>query len=220
MIGAGWSIADLADTLEEGLREECARLDVEQAVHSLDALEEVQLHPLLAGIFDRSGYGVYREQRYPADRRKRRESEGERCDLVLTPERRSLNQPDAAATLFQEPDAVELDEAFWLEVKVVQQFLMEGANQHYASQLLSTVRRDVTKLSKDPGILHAGLLIVLFVRDASVFEHDLGIWQDRCLERGLPITAPSRRGFSITDRLGNAWCGLALYGVCRSRLVE
>ncbi len=220
MIGARWSIADLADTLEAGFRAECARLDLEQAVHGLDALEELQLHPLLAMIFDRAGYGTHREQRYPADRRKRRESEGERCDFVLTPERRPLRTPDAEATLFQDPDALELDEAFWLEVKVVQQFLMEGANQNYASQLLSTVRRDVTKLGKDPGILHAGLLIVLFVREATVFEHDLGIWQDRCLERGLPITAPSRRGFPIRDRLGNGWCGLALYGVSRTRFGE
>jgi hypothetical protein len=208
-----WSIADIADVLETGLRERNAQLDAEHAVYGLDALEEVALHPVLAEALALGGFGVHREQRYPADRIRHRESEGRRCDFVLTPDRLPLREPDAKATLFDPPEAVELDEAFWLEVKVVAQFTPEGPNRNYASQLLSTVGQDVTKLSKDPDILRAGILIVLFVRDAIVAEHDLGVWQDRCLERGLPIGAPSLRMLSMTDRLGNGVCAISVYPV-------
>jgi hypothetical protein len=208
-----WSLPDIADAVEAGLRREAERLDAEQSVRGLDGGDELDLHPVLAVALAAAGYGVHREPRYPGDRRRRRESEGERCDLVLTPDDRPLTKPQAQATLFEDPRAVDLEDAFWLEVKVVHQHTPEGPNHTYASQLLSTVRQDVTKLSKDPGILHAGLLIVLFVADATVADHDLRVWQDRCLERGLPITAPCCRAFPVRDRLGNACCAVALYGV-------
>jgi hypothetical protein len=208
-----WSIADIADAVEGGIQRRSAALDAEHAVYGLDALDEVALHPIVAESLGTAGFGVNREQRYPADRRKRRESEGERCDFVLTPDGRPLREPEAKATLFEPGDAVEPDEAFWLEMKVVTQYLIEGPNRNYASQLLSTVRRDVTKLSKDAGILHAGLLIMLFVSEPSVAEHDLRIWQDRCLERGLPIGAPSARIMPITNRLGHDVCAMSLYPV-------
>jgi hypothetical protein len=208
-----FSLPDIADALHAGLAARAIELDAEQAVMGLDARDEVELHPELAASLSDAGYGVFREQRYPADRRKRKETEGERCDLVLTDYGRPLMDPAAAPTLFAAPDGVELDDAFWLEVKVVHQFQLEGANHGYASELLSTVRQDVTKLSKDTGILHAGLLIVLFNTEPAVANHDLGIWQDKCLERGLPIMAPCVRSLPITDRLGNAVCTLALYGV-------
>ncbi len=208
-----WSVADIADTVESGLRRRAKGFDLEQAVNGLDALEEVALHPVLADALAAGGYGVSREQRYPADRKRRRESEGERCDFVLTPDERPLRETEAKATLFEPADAVELDDAFWLEVKVVAQYTTEGSNHNYSSQLLSTVRQDITKLSKDRGILHAGLLIVLFVREPLVAEHDLGIWQDRCLKRCLPIAAPSCRNIEIIDRLGNGACCIAIYPV-------
>ncbi|MDY7109989.1 MAG: hypothetical protein SYC29_15260 [Planctomycetota bacterium] len=208
-----WSIADIADALEAGLRRRMKEFDREQSVTGLDALDEVSLHATLAGSLVEAGYGVSREQRYPADRERRRGSEGERCDLVLTPDGRPLREPDAKATLFERSDAVEPDEAFWLEVKLVAQFTEEGANRNYTSQLLSGVRHDVTKLSKDRDILHSGLLIVLFVHDAIVAEHDLGVWLDRSLQHGLPVGAPSVRMMPMTDRLGNGVCAVAVYPV-------
>ena len=156
---------------------------------------------------------MFREQRYPADQGKRRESEGERCDLVLTSDNRPLASSERKATLFEPADAVPLDEAFWLEVKTVAQFTIEGPNRNYTSQLLSTIRHDITKLSKDQGILHAGLLIVMYVQSQEVADHDLCIWQDRCLQRNLPIASPSQRSFPISDRLGNGVCVLAFYPV-------
>lgn len=208
-----WHVGDLADAVIEGLRRRCGELDREQAVYGLDCLDEVALHPALSRCFAEAGLGVHREQRYPGDRMRRRISEGERCDFVLTPPGRELAREAARGTLFDSPDAMPLDEAFWLEVKVVAQFTPEGPNARYASQLLSTVREDVSKLSRERGILHAGLLLVMFVRDRAVAEHDLKIWQDRCLERGLPIGAPAWRFEPIADRHGNGLCAVALYPV-------
>jgi hypothetical protein len=208
-----WSIADIADAVAAGLQERADDLEAEQAVYGLDALEETALHPIIAAALADAGYGVHREQRYPSDRRKRRQSEGERCDLVLTERGRALRAPDVAGTLFDPPDAVDLPDAFWLEMKTVSQFSPGGPNRSYASQLQSTVRQDVTKLSKDLEILHAGVLLVLFVRDVSVARHDLGIWQERCLARGLPIGAPSVREIDLSDRHGNGHCTIAIYPV-------
>jgi hypothetical protein len=210
-----WSSTEIADALEAGLRTEADRLDAEQSVRGLDALDELSVHPLLADGFRRAGYGAFGEQHYPTVGRRQRDSEGERCDLVLTPGGRDLNDPSREPTLFDPPDAVALDEAFWLEVKVVCQFTPEGPNQRYTSQLLATVRADVTKLSRNCGIRHSGLLIILFAEDRSTAEHDLAAWLDRCLQRGLPVGSPSMRTFGITDRLGNGVCAVALYPVAR-----
>ncbi len=208
-----WSGADLADALMAGLGHVEADLARAQSVRGLDGLDEVDLHPELARILSESGLGVHREVRYPASRVRRKKSEGQRCDLVLTPEGASLAEPEAPATLFDDPDAVELGDAFWLEVKVVRQFDETGANRTWASELLSSVREDVAKLSADPEIHHAALLIVLHAASDEVIEHDLGVWQDRCLEKGLPIGAPWRRRMPMLDRLGNTVCAVALYPV-------
>ncbi len=212
--GVRISVADIADAIEAGLRDRCARLDLEQAVYGLDALDELALHPIIAeALRAHGGFGVHREQRYPGDRMRRRVSEGERCDFVLTPDGRELVKEDARGTLFDAPDSIGLDEAFWLEAKIVSQFTIDGPNHNYSSQLLSTVREDIVKLAKDPGILQAGLLIILFVRDEQVIDNDLNIWQNRCIERGLPIGAPSRRTFPLADRHGNACCAIAVYPI-------
>lgn len=208
-----WCVASLADAIESGLREEEHRLVTEQSVLGLDARDEVTLHELLASILTNASYGVHREIRYPMARKHRRRSVGDRCDLVLTPDRRSLEVPESGSTLFKDETATSLEDAFWLEVKVVSQFIETGGNSAYSSNLLSTVREDVTKLSKDNGILHAGLLILLFTASAEIAEHDLGVWQDKCLDKGLPIAAPSSRVVPIADRLGNQHCTARIYPV-------
>lgn len=206
---------DVADAVEAGLKRRCADLDAEQAVYGIDSLDEIELHPHLEQSFREAGFGAHREQRYPGHRGKRSLTEGDRCDFVLTPAPgdRPLVMEESRGTLFDDPNAVPLDEAFWLEVKSVSQFTPDGPNANYSSQLLSTVQQDVTKLSQDQGILHAALLIVLFVREKLVAEHDLTIWQDKCIERGLPIGAPACRCFPIADRHGNSACMIAVYPV-------
>jgi hypothetical protein len=209
------NVSEIADVLEAGLRRAFEQRDIEQAVYGLDVQDELALHPVIEHILREAGYGVHREQRYPADRltSRLRLSTGERCDFVLTPDNRPLMAEELRGTLFDSPQSIALDEAFWLEVKVVSQFTLEGPNANYSSQLLSCVRQDVTKLSKDAGILKAGLLIIMFVRDEIVADHDLNIWQDRCLSRGLPIGAPSVRRIPMTDRHGHGLCVIALYPV-------
>ena len=208
-----WSVADIADVLEAGFLSAEAGLRREQAVRGLDARSEVELHPLLQEIFEAASIGATREVRYPAESRRRRQTEGRRCDLVLTPDGKPLVEPQQKQTLFAPTNAVELEDAFWLEVKCVTQFTPEGPNSSYTSELLSTVQKDVFKLASDRSILHAGLLIMLFVASEEVAEHDLQIWQDKCLEQSLPIAAPAHRIVPITDRLGNRVCCLSLFPV-------
>ncbi len=208
-----WSVADIADVLEAGFLSAEAELRREQAVQGLDARSEVELHPLLQEILEAASIGATREVRYPSESRRRRQTEGRRCDLVLTPDGNPLVEPQQKQTLFAPNHAVELEDAFWLEVKCVAQFTSEGPNSSYSSDLLSTVRKDVFKLAADQSILHAGLLIMLFVASEDVAEHDLRIWQERCLEQTLPIAAPASRVVPITDRLGNQCCCLSLYPV-------
>lgn len=206
-----WSIADIADALEIGLTHKAEQLDKEHAVRGLDSLEELDLHPIIATALLDAGYGVHREQRYPADQIKRKRSQGERCDFVLTQDKLPLAIPSDAPTLFDPPDAIPLDEAYWLEVKIVYQYTQDGPNHSYASSLVTPSRRDVLKLAKDRGINHRGLLILLFSQDERVAEHDLAQWLHGALNQNLPISSPSLRDIAITDRLGNALCKIALY---------
>lgn len=203
----------IVDAVEAVFRAEASRLDREQAVQGLDSLDELKLHPLVSRALQEAGFGVTPEQRYPQRQTRRRASEGERCDLVLTPESRPLAVYRREPTLFEPEDAVPSTEAFWLEIKVVNQFTAEGANRSYSSDLLSGVRADVAKLSRDPGICHAGLLLALFCRDETVARHDLALWLERCLDLGLPVGSPDVAAFPINDRLGNGCCAVALYPI-------
>ncbi len=182
-------------------------------------MDELGLHPVLHRCFgvdrsDRGGLGVWPETRYPDDWHRRKKSQGLRCDIVLTPGGVPLRDAAARGTLFADTTpACDPDAAYWLEVKTVAQFEPEGPFRRYASELLSPVTADVTKLWRDGVIRHAGLLIVLFTADQTTAEHDLDAWYRRCLERGLPVGAPSLRGLPISDRIGNGWCGIGLYPV-------
>lgn len=213
---AKWSIARLADAIEAGLLQESARLEAEQAIYGLDSLDELSLQPAIARSLEQAGYGVHREQRYPAYRQRRKASEGDRADFVLTPDARPLARPEQPPTLFDPPDAVALADAFWMELKLVAQFTTKGPNRDYSSQWLGPVVEDVVKLAREPAIRHAGLLIVLFVQDARIAAHDFAAWQARCIERRLPLGRPALRSVPISDRLGNSLCRLALYSVRRA----
>lgn len=208
-----FSVSDIADALHAALAAESARLDLEQSPCGIDALDELGLHPILGRGLAETGWGVYPEQVYPQDARPRHRNDCERCDLVLTPGQRELHEPWREPTLFDPPDPVTLDDAFWLEVKVVAQHTTEGANGRYSAQLLTDARRDVDKLSRSPGILRSALLIVLFAADRRTAEHDLAAWLDHCLRHGLSVQSPSVRLFEIADRLGNRVCALGLYPV-------
>lgn len=109
-----WDDRLLLETAARALRDAAGRLDAEQAVRGLDALEELEFHALLAAGLGPT-WGVLREQPYPGDRTPSKrpvpapasvdegsdtfpitridgddealapESDRQRCDLVLTP---------------------------------------------------------------------------------------------------------------------------------------
>lgn len=91
--GAVWNADEIVDLLAQTLREREAELRREQAFAGLDALQETELHPILAGVADLASWGVLREVTYPAQWRSKKprrkllpeDSERQRCDLVLTP---------------------------------------------------------------------------------------------------------------------------------------
>lgn len=211
-----WFISDIADAVAAGLQERAREDDVEQAVYGFDHLPELGLHPL---IFDalrmHGGWGVWPEQRYPADMLKPKRSEGKRCDAVLcrNPDLPGLRDPLIRDTLFDQLPAADPEETYWLEIKTVAQYETSGPFRRYSSELLSTVAEDVKKIWGDTVICHGGLLLVLFTESREVAEHDLAVWHRRCLERGYPVGPPATRGFPITDRIGNGWYSVAVFGV-------
>ncbi|MGD9688728.1 MAG: hypothetical protein AB7K52_02795 [Phycisphaerales bacterium] len=153
-----WSVDLVVSEMARALQEEEARLVAEQGHQGIDALEEVAVQGVLAERMgsEARGWGVLREQRYPAEWRRRGGRRGElpgeadrlRCDLVLTPavgqrladelraERAARARRSAATgTLFEEAEEREprerdegigAAEAYWIEVKVVGQFCCVG----------------------------------------------------------------------------------------------
>ncbi|MCL4742668.1 MAG: hypothetical protein KJZ54_10745 [Phycisphaerales bacterium] len=233
-----WCPEALVEACTTALRAEAERLDAEQAVHGLDALDEADFHPILAGGLAGTGLGVLREQPYPGvPARRARHAERERCDLVvldqpgvrLLDETIELRERDrASGTLFEQAaasermprDGVPPSEAVWLEVKAVGQFTyvegFAGPNRRYASELVVGPLADARKLAADRAIRHAGVLVVLLTADAATAEHDLHVLVHKALDSDLPVGSPIIEGFDITDRIGNARCTVALLPV-RSR---
>lgn len=224
MLHLMWSVEQTAEIAAAALRARADALRAEQAVHGLDAMAELEFHPLLAAGFEGAGFGVYRERPYPGQPGRRpRHAERERCDLVLTPASgiairdpvAELKVRDAAAGTLFAPLAevmaiapgIPPEDAFWLEIKLVGQFCftagIPGPNRSYSSELLSVVTSDIPKLSRDGMIRHAALLLILFCADRATAEHDLAAFMHRCLDRGLPVSSPSMARFDIPDLIGN-----------------
>ena len=221
-----WPVPTLVDIIADGLRQEAAARDDAGDFCGLDGLDELNLQPLVAASLTAAGYGVWPEQRYPADRIHRRRNSGRRCDLVLTPPGRSLaalegpmEQP--RLPLGTTPPAAlshpcPLQEAYWLEVKTAAQYTIGGAAGDYSSRLLSETITDVRKMSSEPALPHAGVLLLLFAADAETAHHDLGLVRSRCCAQNLPVLAPERNGFPINDRLGNEHATVTLLPVWTS----
>lgn len=225
----------LVDIALAALREKALNLDAENAVHGLDAHEELWFHPLLADGFAAAGLGVAREALYPGNvealaRLRARRAQRERCDLVLLPRAgarlldpvaRSIERDDIGTTLFApvaehlppEPSGVAPADAYWMEVKVVGQFCFtdgwSGPNRAYAAELTGAIA-DVAKIGRDPHIRRGGLLLVLFTADQRTADHDIDVALTRASERGVRSRAPARARTPITDRIGNALCTLVL----------
>ncbi|MFG0286252.1 MAG: hypothetical protein ACF8R7_17710 [Phycisphaerales bacterium JB039] len=231
----GPSLPDLV-TVSGALASHLARVEADlacqQAVRGLDALDELDLHPVIAAGLEAVGCGVLREVRYPGPvGRRARRSERERCDLVLTPgpgQRladpvEALREQDRMeGTLFAQigagPDeGVAPQDALWLEVKTLGQFAFRdgtpGPNPSYASELVGGPARDIGKLARDGRIESAAVVIVLFCADEAVARHDIAAAAMRWLDKDLPFAEPLLDGLPIQDRIGNGWCAVALVRV-------
>ena len=208
-----WSPPEIANVVESGLLGRARADDTEQVVYGFDALDELGLHPLIQDSLRASGYGIWPEQRYPGQWNKTRRSEGQRCDLVLTRDGLPLFDPQIKGTLFEHQPAEDAETAYWLEIKTVAQFETGGPFRRYAGELFAPVAGDVRKIWNDGVILCGGLLLVLFTESQEVAEHDLAAWHQRCISRGYPVGPPAVRGFAIRDRIGNGWCGIAVFSV-------
>ncbi len=231
-----WSIPEITQAIAGSLKGLAQELDEEHAVRGIDALSEVDLHPVIASGLERLDVGVWREWPYPSfgvaggSSPRPLPRDRDRCDLVLSPA--GLGPPadpvalenerrDAAGSLFQSQalddlgtsDAPEPEDVFWIEVKVVGQFVIidgaERANSQYSSELVQA-GHDLEKLSNDPRIALGGLALVHFTADKPTAEHDQGAVLNRWLDRGWPVRSPEVDGFSITDRIGNHWCSVML----------
>lgn len=158
-----------------------------------------------------------------------------RCDLVLTPEpgsvlddalvnererrkeaelvRGSLFEDHAsAAEPVSDGARVPPEEAYWLEIKLVNQFCVNagvpGPNRAYTSELTRHPVADLAKLAADDRIRHGGVAIVLCAADEATARHDLGVMAHKCLDRGLSIESPIVRVFPMQERIGNAVCAV------------
>ncbi|MFA6044298.1 MAG: hypothetical protein WC718_04890 [Phycisphaerales bacterium] len=228
-----WSASDVLAGAGAGLSREAAALEREQAVRGLDALSEVQLHPLLAAGLRDAGLGVLREQPYPGIvKGPLKRSERSRCDLVLLP-RAGLKLRDpvdelvaadaTAGTLFAglheppPPDTLSSRDAYWLEVKSVGQHTytggVPGPNSSYSGEITRAYADDLAKLAQEAHIVRGGLMVILFTADAATASHDLGIALARAMDKGLPLRSPDTTQFEIADRIGNRWCTVSLIEV-------
>lgn len=222
----------LIQTIAVAMHKVAKAFDAERAVHGLDALDEIALHPILENALASGNMGVHREFPYPSPTKLRPDRrERERCDFVLTqdpdappadPVRERKDQDMALGTLFAPlADAIPsgekttpLDACSWLEVKVVGQFTytegVPGPSRTYTSQLTQGPAADVKKLARDALIIHAGVLVILFAADDRTAQHDVGVMVDKMLDRDLPISSPVIESFPINDRIGNAVCTLVM----------
>ena len=230
-----WSRIEILNTIQTGLEQESALLSEQQAVRGIDALRETDLHLLIYQSFSTSPFGQLREVYYPtSDVEVPRGSQRDRCDLVLLPDKKkSLFDPvdahkellKASGTLFEPiaaPPAIGADQcdpsdAMWVEIKVIPQFRyvdgVPGPNSKYAHELLSGPSNDVVKLSADPVIRYASVLVVLFSELEEAGPHDISMAMRELIDRDLPVGMPELTTFAIDDRCGNAFCTLGLIPV-------
>lgn len=209
---AVWDLEAVADAASRAIERETDRLRAEQSTTGVDFRTELEMHPLLRDGLAAVG-GVHAEIRFPSGIKSPKRSEGERCDIVLTASPDLDISVDSPAPFFAHRLA-EPEDALWIEVKVVAQHVLYDGysrpNPNYTAELLQGVTADVTKLSREPRIVHAAVLLVLFSADERTAEHDLAAWHTRAIEKGKPVSVPITRTYTIPDLIGHTRCTLAL----------
>ena len=178
---SSWDSQEILDACERSLLGREAELHLDQSPQGLDALDEVDVHPLLAAGLQAVGWGVVREQPLPGGVSKSpglpKHAQRERCDLVLLPSprhvlldwvRESRERTKWQGSLFESvptppplPDralCVDARDAFWLEVKVVAQHaFIDGVprpNGAWGAQLVASLTQDLAKLAAQTSAPH------------------------------------------------------------------
>ena len=227
---------ELLDAMTDGIARRNAELEAEQAVYGLDALDEVELHPVLADGLETRGFGVRYELEYPGQhrgtpRRRPLRRERQRCDLVVVPhpddeiedEIHRLREEDRGiGTLFEQAVDVREGEdrriapadAFWVEVKSVSQYTYRDGipvpNRSYASELVRGPASDIRKLSTDGLVRDGALVVLLFAADEQTADHDLAAAAHKWIDADLHFSSPRTRRVPITNRAGNELCAIML----------
>jgi hypothetical protein len=230
-----WELTALNEALRSHLESTESMFQAESTRFGLDALREIDLHPIINQGLINEGIDALREVCFPStDRTLLGRNARERVDLVLLPDgKKSLYDPvdahkelhRASGTLFEpvaslpQPMEHECDpsDAFWVEIKCIPQFrYVDGVpvpNTKYAHEIIAGPSEDVIKLASDPLIRHAGVLVVVFNELEVAGPHDIAMSVREMIDRDLPVGMPEIEQLPIQDRGGNAWCTLGLIPV-------
>jgi hypothetical protein len=209
-VSLNWDFSTLADRLGQVVGRAESDLRLEQAVYGLDARDELTLHAMLAGGMAQD-YEVAREVHYPSSAG-RKLTHRPRCDLVLSPKGVPLRLDSAPPTLFDPTNACEPSAALWLEVKVAYQF-REGGIRHggYGAQWRTAIVEDLRKMDAEPGIHHAGLVLIVFNESADILEKDLQLFEDVLAQKEVLAGFRHVRSVPILERMGHRLCTIALW---------
>jgi hypothetical protein len=205
-----WDFRIIADRIGQILQSAEDDLRLEQAVHGLDARDELQLQSLLANQLAKT-FSIAREVHYPSSASNKL-THRQRCDLVLTPLGRPLRHDSRPPTLFDPPDQADPGEALWLEVKIAYQF-REGNRPHggYGSQWRSAVVSDLKKMESEDLIREAGLLMIIFNESQAILDKDLELFETILVQKEVLAGFRQVRTIPILDRIGHKVAAAALW---------
>lgn len=205
-----WDIGLIADDMAAVLDAAEANLRLEQAVYGLDALDELQLHALLADGLAMK-HEVAREVCYPSSVGQKRASR-QRCDLVLTERGHPLRLDTKPPTLFDPPDMHGPGDGLWLEVKVAHQFREGGGNHRgYGAQWRQGITKDLQKLDAEAAVREAALVLVVFTASEDVLAADLQLFEDHLAKTEVLAGFRQVRSIRITERNGHQLATVAVW---------
>ncbi|MCC6239111.1 MAG: hypothetical protein IT448_02255 [Phycisphaerales bacterium] len=205
-----WDFATIADDLARALQTAEQDLQLQQAVYGLDALDERQMHALLAEQLA-SQYDIAREVHYPSSFGNKL-THRLRCDLVLSPLGQPLRLDSRLPTLFDPPNTCPAEKGLWLEVKCAHQF-REGGVVHtgYGAQWRNGVVEDLRKMEAEPRILQAGMVLIIFTESPEILTHDLELFQTVLIKEEVLAGTHQVRQFPIWQRNEHRLCTIALW---------
>lgn len=227
-----WDLAEIISSAADQIRSYEQLLIDDHAYAGIDALREIDLHPIVCEGLTQIFQVVLREECLPSTAKDLPgKNSRERVDFILLPDRKkSLFDPvsahmevhRASGTLFEsvaslpKPTPSECDpkDAMWVEMKCIPQFrYIDGVptpNTKYAQEIVNGPSEDVVKLASDPLIRHCAVLVVVFNELKEAGPHDLAMSVRTMIDRDLPVGMPELEQIAIEDRGGNGWCTLGL----------